>query len=95
MKERLEHLISVVDPRLSVQVTPHGMRSGLMGGFVIATPDGGGDVLCAETAVRGLITSDREGVTAAVERFAAIRTEALPLNMSIELIQRAVEEKWT
>ncbi|MGS2642791.1 Scr1 family TA system antitoxin-like transcriptional regulator [Streptosporangium sp. LJ11] len=63
--------------------------------FVIATLDGGGDVLYAETTVRGLITSDQEDVTAAVERFEAIRTEALPLSMSIELIQRAVEEKWT
>ncbi len=95
MKEQLEHLISVVNPRLSVQVIPHGMHSGLMGGFVIATLDGGGDVLYAETAVRGLTTSDQEDVTAAVERFEAIRTEALPLSMSIELIQRAVEEKWT
>ncbi|MGC5013528.1 helix-turn-helix domain-containing protein [Streptosporangium sp. DT93] len=95
MKDQLEHLISVVNPRLSVQVIPHGMHSGLMGGFAIATLEGGSDVLYAETAVRGLITSEQEDVTVAVERFEAIRTEALPLGMSIELIQRTVEEKWT
>ncbi|MEV4528509.1 helix-turn-helix transcriptional regulator [Streptosporangium sp. NPDC049304] len=95
MKGQLEHLISAINPRLSVQVIPHGMHSGLMGGFVIATLEGGDDILYAETAVRGLTTSDQEDVTAAVERFEAIRTEALSLNMSIELIQRTVGEKWT
>ncbi|WP_329082554.1 helix-turn-helix domain-containing protein [Streptosporangium sp. NBC_01469] len=95
MKEQLEHLISAVNPRLSFQVIPHGMHSGLMGGFAIATLDGGGNVLYAETAVRGITTSDPEDVTAAVERFEAIRTEALPISMSIDLIQKAVSEKWT
>ncbi|MFJ2029625.1 helix-turn-helix domain-containing protein [Streptosporangium sp. NPDC087985] len=95
MRGQLEHLISMVNPRLSVQVVPHGMHSGLMGGFAIATLDGGSDVLYAETAVRGLTTSDQEDVAAAVERFEAIRSEALPISMSIDLIQKAVEEKWT
>ncbi|WP_433239342.1 Scr1 family TA system antitoxin-like transcriptional regulator [Streptosporangium sp. CA-135522] len=82
-------------PRLSVQVVPHGMPSGLMGGFAIATLDSGSDVLHAETAVRGITTSDQEDVTAAVERFEAIRSEALPISMSIELIQKVVGERWT
>ncbi|GII04623.1 helix-turn-helix domain-containing protein [Planobispora takensis] len=95
MREQLERLVTMTGPRLSVQVLPHGMHSGLMGGFAIAALDGGSDVLYAETAVRGLTTSDHEDVAAAVERFEAIRTEALPLSMSIDLIQRAAEEKWT
>lgn len=95
MREQLEHLMSVITPRLSVQIVPHGMHSGLMGGFAIATLARGGDVLYAETAVRGLTTSDQEDIAAAVERFEAIRSEALPISMSIDLIQRAVEEKWT
>ena len=82
-------------PRLSVQVVPHGMHSGLLGGFVIATLDAGSDVVYAETAVRGVTTSDVEDVTAAIERFEAIRTEALPLNMSLELIKKTAEERWT
>ncbi|MEU8206780.1 helix-turn-helix transcriptional regulator [Streptosporangium sp. NPDC049046] len=95
MKEQLEHLISAVSPRLSVQVIPQGMHSGLMGGFAIATLKGGDNVLYAETAVRGITTSDPEDVTIAVERFEAIRSEALPISMSIDLIQKAVSEKWT
>ncbi|MFI7535861.1 Scr1 family TA system antitoxin-like transcriptional regulator [Streptosporangium sp. NPDC049376] len=66
-----------------------------MGGFAIATLEGGKDVLYAETAVRGITTSDEEYVAVAVERFEAIRSEALPISMSIDLIQKAVEEKWT
>ncbi|MEU8245865.1 Scr1 family TA system antitoxin-like transcriptional regulator [Nonomuraea sp. NPDC048916] len=71
------------------------MHLGLLGGFVIATLDGGTDVLCAETAVRGRTTSDQEDVTAAIERFEAIRTDALPRNMSLELIKKTAEERWT
>lgn len=95
MREQLKHLVSMINPRLSVQVLPHGMHSGLMGGFVIATMDGGSDILYAETAVRGITTNDQEDVSVAVERFDAIRTEAFPLSMSIDIIQKAVEEKWT
>ncbi|MGI5486775.1 helix-turn-helix domain-containing protein [Microtetraspora malaysiensis] len=95
MREQLRHLVGVTGPRLSVQVVPQGMHSGLLGGFVIATLDGGADVLYAETAVRGIATSDHEDVGTAIERFEAIRTEALPLNMSLELIERTVEERWT
>ncbi|WP_228637933.1 helix-turn-helix transcriptional regulator [Microtetraspora sp. AC03309] len=95
MREQLGHLVGMIGPRLSVQVVPHGMHSGLLGAFVLATLDGGSAVLYAETAVRGITTSDQEDVSAAVERFEAIRTEALPLGMSIELIKRTAEERWT
>ncbi|GAB2464406.1 helix-turn-helix transcriptional regulator [Streptosporangium sandarakinum] len=95
MREQLEHLVSMVSSRLSIQVVPHGMHSGLMGGFVIATLAGGSDVLYAETAIRGITTSDPADVAAAVECFEVMRTEALPLGMSIDLIKKAVEEKWT
>ncbi|MEZ0076479.1 DNA-binding XRE family transcriptional regulator [Planotetraspora sp. GP83] len=95
MRGQLHHLISMAGSRLSVQIVPQGMHSGLLGGFVIATLDGGSDVLYAETAVRGITTSDAEDVTAAIERFESIRTEALPLNMSLDLIKRTAEERWT
>ncbi|MFD8557245.1 helix-turn-helix domain-containing protein [Streptosporangium canum] len=95
MREQLERLVSMTDERLSVQVIPNGMHSGLMGGFAIATLETGRDILYAETAVRGITTNDPEDVAVALERFDAIRSEALPINMSIDLIQKAVAEKWT
>jgi hypothetical protein len=95
MEEQLLRLLDAVGPRLSIQVLPHGLHSGLMGGFVLATLEGGVEVLYLETAVRGITTSDQEEVLAGIERFEAIRTEALPLNMSVEVIKKALEERWT
>jgi hypothetical protein len=95
MREQLNHLLAMVSPRLSIQVVPHGMHSGLLGGFSIATLDGGNVLVYMETAVRGLTTSDQEDVAAAIECFEAIRTEALPLSMSTDLIRKTVEERWT
>ncbi|MFI7626639.1 helix-turn-helix domain-containing protein [Microbispora rosea] len=95
MCEQLNHLLAMVSPRLSIQVVPHGMHSGLLGGFSIATLDGGNDLVYMETAVRGLTTSDHEDVAAAIECFEAIRTEALPLSMSTNLIRKTMEERWT
>ncbi|MEU4835449.1 helix-turn-helix transcriptional regulator [Streptosporangium sp. NPDC023615] len=96
MREQLHHLASIASPQISVQIVPPGrVRSGLLAGFVIATLEGGGEVAYLETAIRGLTTGDQDEVAAAVKRFEAIRIEALPLSMSIELIKRTAEERWT
>ncbi|MCK2219943.1 helix-turn-helix domain-containing protein [Actinomadura sp. ATCC 31491] len=95
MREQLARLLEAVGERLSLQVVPHELHSGLMGGFVVATLEDGTDVLYVETAVRGITTSDPEDVVLGIERFDAIRTEALPQGMSLDLIKKAVEERWT
>ncbi|MFG1864798.1 helix-turn-helix domain-containing protein [Microbispora bryophytorum] len=96
MRDQLEHLVSIAGPQTSVQVVPPGrVRSGLLAGFVIATLEGGSEVAYLETAVRGLTTGDHDEVAAAVAQFEAIRIEALPLSMSIDLIRRTAEDRWT
>ncbi|GAA3842543.1 helix-turn-helix transcriptional regulator [Sphaerisporangium flaviroseum] len=96
MREQLEYLASIITPRISVQVVPlGGIRVGLEAGFIIATLEGGSEVAYLDTAVRGLVTTDQDDVTAAVAKFEAIRIEALPLRMSIDLIKRTAEERWT
>ncbi|GII79784.1 transcriptional regulator [Sphaerisporangium rufum] len=95
MREQLEHLVAMVGPRLSVQVIPHGMHAGLLSGFIIATLEGGVDVAYVDTAIRGMVVSDHDEVTVTVQRFEAIRTEALPQGMSSDLIKRVMVEKWT
>ncbi|MEU9890804.1 helix-turn-helix transcriptional regulator [Sphaerisporangium sp. NPDC051017] len=96
MRQQLEHLAEIAGPEVSVQVVPQGcVRAGLLAGFVIATMDGGGEVAYLETAIRGLTTSDQDDVRAALELFEAIRIDALPLGMSVELIKRTAEERWT
>ncbi|WP_424529050.1 helix-turn-helix domain-containing protein [Sphaerisporangium viridialbum] len=96
MRQQLEHLASIITSRVSVQVVPlGGMRAGLEAGFIIATLEGGSEIAYLETAVRGLVTTERDDLAAAVERFEAIRIEALPLRMSMDLIKRTAEERWT
>lgn len=95
MYEQLNHLIDSVSPQISVQIIPHGPYEALLGGFIIATVDGGREVAYVETAVRGLTTGEPDDVAAVAERFEAIRTDALSLRMSLELIKRTAEERWT
>ncbi|MDH2427063.1 helix-turn-helix transcriptional regulator [Sphaerisporangium sp. TRM90804] len=96
MRKQLEHLASIIAPRVSVQVVPlGGIRAGLEAGFIIATLEGGSEVAYLDTAVRGLVTTDQDDITAAVAKFEAIRIEALPLRMSVDLIKRTAEERWT
>lgn len=96
MRDQLEHLMSIVSPQISLQVVPPGrVRSGLMAGFAIATLEGGSELAYLDTAIRGMTTSDQDDVATAVAQFEAIRIEALPLSMSIDLIKRTVEERWT
>ncbi len=95
MREQLDHLVSIVGPRLSIQIVPHGMHPGLLSGFAIATLEGGTDVAYVDTALRGFTVSEQDEVDQAVHRFESIRTEALPLSMSLDLIKRTAVEKWT
>jgi transcriptional regulator with XRE-family HTH domain len=96
MREQLEQLTSLANPQISVQIVPPGfIRFGLLAGFMIATLEGGIEVAYLETAIRGLTTGDQDEVAAAVALFEAIRVEALPLSMSIDLIKKTAEEQWT
>lgn len=96
MREQLHHLTAVSGPQISVQVVPQGrVRAGLLAGFAIATLEGGSEIAYLETAVRGLTTGDHDEVAEVVQQFEAIRIEALPLSMSIDLIKKIAEERWT
>ncbi|MEV8637529.1 helix-turn-helix transcriptional regulator [Streptosporangium sp. NPDC051023] len=96
MHDQLQKLVSVADSMISIQVVPMSVvRFGLLAGFAIATSESGTDMAYFETAIRGLTTGDPAEVTKAVRLFEAIRTEALPQSMSIDLIKRTAEERWT
>ncbi|MEU7000460.1 helix-turn-helix transcriptional regulator [Nonomuraea sp. NPDC046570] len=96
VRDQLERLVAIASSQVSVQVVPRGcVRTGILAGFAIATLEGGAEVAYLDTAIRGLTTSDQDDVTAAVAQFEAIRIEALPLGMSIDLIKRTAEDRWT
>lgn len=95
MREQLEHLVNSVSAQVAVQIVPCGVRhAGLPGAFTIATVDGS-DVAYVETAVRGLVTSNRDDIARLIDVWESIRTCTLSQRESIELIKRTAEERWT
>jgi transcriptional regulator with XRE-family HTH domain len=95
MRAQLEHLVnSVSPPRLTIQVVRSTRNPHSMGPFIIAAVDGG-EVAYIETAVRGIVTSNRDDAASLLATWEAIRTFALPQQESIEFIQRTAEERWT
>jgi uncharacterized protein DUF5753 len=48
-----------------------------------------------DTAIRGIVTSSREDLGALTAAWEAVRTFALSQQESLDLIRRAIEEKWS
>lgn len=67
----------------------------IRGSFVLATLDDASDVAYTETAARGLTLGDKQDLQTLNESFAKISAQALPVGMSIDLINRTAEERWT
>jgi transcriptional regulator with XRE-family HTH domain len=94
IRAQLEHLIASVGPRLTLQVVRSELNPRSAGAFTIATVDGA-DVAYIETAVQGIVTSNREEIAALTAAWEAIRTFALSQQESLDLIRKVIEEKWT
>lgn len=96
MRVQLEHLVSMLSQRVSVHIVPSGIvHPGNAGAFVIATMDDRGEVAYAESALRGMTTCAVDDIQYVSESFEVIRNHALPVGQSIDLIKRAVDERWT
>ncbi|WP_204018850.1 helix-turn-helix domain-containing protein [Sphaerimonospora thailandensis] len=97
MRRQLERLSEMAEsPRIAVQVVPLalGATTGLLGGFVIAQLSGSPDTVYLESAGDGQVTDRSENVEALHVRYDAIRAEAHPQHVSIELIRKAAKT-WT
>ncbi|GGK66176.1 transcriptional regulator [Sphaerisporangium melleum] len=97
MRTQLARLTEAVrSPRVGLQIVPlsTGATTGLLGGFVIAQLSGGTDAVYIDSATHGHVTNRLEDVKAVHSRYDAIRAEALPAHVSIELIREA-EKTWT
>lgn len=96
MRAQLEKLVAVVSPRLSVQVVPAGIpHPGSDGALIVATLADGTDVGYVETPARGIMLEAADDIMRLKSVFTDISTNALPVGMSIDLIKRTVEERWT
>jgi transcriptional regulator with XRE-family HTH domain len=93
MHDQLEHLVNSASSRTTIHVVPSAVEPGLQGAFVLATVNGG-EVAYVETAVRGMVTSGREDIIRLGDVWESIRSQALPVGMSLDLIRRTAEERY-
>jgi transcriptional regulator with XRE-family HTH domain len=94
MHERLMHLLKISCRSIKIQVLPNNANLGLHAPFVLATLANGSACLM-ETPVQGLVTVSPADVSRVVELWETILADALPVEMSKELIKRTAEERWT
>ena len=95
MREQLAHLAAAASPNRRIQVVPDAARTyeHLDGPFILATMEGR-ELAFLSTAARGFVIEDREVVSQLRWRWDTIRSEALPVGQSVELIEK-VAQQWT
>jgi transcriptional regulator with XRE-family HTH domain len=95
MRDQLEYLVSRIGPLLTVQIVPLRAHLGASGSFKIATLEDRTEVAYVDTSARGLTMSDPDDLAAISRTLMELRSIALPLDQSIDLIRRTAEEKWS
>ena len=95
LKEQLDHLVELSkQPRVFIHVVPRtaGLYVGQSGNFIVASLPGGVDVAYLEDQLSGKVVTDLDLIAKAVRAWDAIRSVALPRDMSRDLIQRMADE---
>lgn len=95
MREQLEQLILLQTRRRTIQVVPAEVHDGISGSFILATMADRSEVAYVETALRGMTMGGAGDVAKLSEALVSLRATAYSVKESIELIRKAVEEKWT
>lgn len=95
MRDQLEQLITTASPRIAVHVVPSRGHDGVNGSFVLATLEDRSEVAYVDTGARGITTGDPKDLKTLTERFESIRSLALPVDQSLDLIARTAKDKWT
>ncbi|WP_245667309.1 DUF5753 domain-containing protein [Actinomadura macra] len=96
MREQLEHLLQPPTDRVTVQVVPiSGEHIGNVGSFTCATLEDLTEVTYVETVARGFTMGEIEDISEVRRALREIRSLALPVGQSADLIRRTVKERWT
>jgi transcriptional regulator with XRE-family HTH domain len=95
MRGQLEHLIALMSDKVSIQIIPSRRHPGVRGSFALATLDDESEVAYLETTARGFVTTNKEDVDHVSAAWETIRSNALPVDMSRDLILKIMEEEWT
>ncbi len=97
MREQLLALIETARrPRVTLHVVPIEAQAllGLEGAFVIASMAGETDFVYVDGVNEGYVTDRDSDVEAIANRYEAIRSLAMPMPASLDLIAKVVEYKW-
>ncbi|MFI6794070.1 helix-turn-helix domain-containing protein [Streptosporangium canum] len=97
MAGQLTHLLEMARRTyVTVQIVPSGGGNtvGLLGGFFIAQVQGVVNSVYVESAGQGQVSDRPDDVADIMTKYEAIRAEALPWRMSLELIEE-MRERWT
>lgn len=95
MYEQLQALVEAAHhSHVKLQIVPvsSGAHPGVNGAFAIASFDGSSDVVYLESAGEGRVTDAAETVKAVTNAYDAIRTEALPVGASLDLITKVMKQ---
>ncbi|WP_433474703.1 helix-turn-helix domain-containing protein [Spirillospora sp. CA-142024] len=97
MKEQLEHLLYMAERGIvALQIVPsRGEHVGNSGAFNVATLADRTEIAYADMAARGLTMSDPEDIATLSRTLMVVRSLALPMDQSLEMIRKVVREKWT
>lgn len=95
-QQLLQLLERAQDSRITIQVVPtaSGCAAGMMSAFALARLRDGAEVVSADSVLSGLVTGDHDSVVRLKVRYDAIRADAYPQAMSLQVIEDAVR-KWT
>ncbi len=97
MRDQLRNLVAeALAARVQLHVLPNGVElPWVTGGFVLAKLDNTREVAYVETALRGMTLGDPEDIHVLNEAMELVRSQALPTKMSLDLINRTIEERWS
>ncbi|WP_329250089.1 helix-turn-helix domain-containing protein [Actinoallomurus sp. NBC_01490] len=93
MYEQLMRLAEISPSCVKIQILPNNANLGRHAPFVLATLTDGSACLM-ETPVHGLVTVSPQDLAGVGELWETILADALPVNMSKDLIKRTAEERW-
>ncbi|MFI0371503.1 Scr1 family TA system antitoxin-like transcriptional regulator [Actinomadura sp. 1N219] len=96
MREQLEHLATIPLELATIQIVPASAEhGGNAGSITIATMADRTQIAYVESGARGLTMSEPEDLATLSRTLKELRSLALPVSMSKDLIVRTVKEKWS
>ncbi|MCO6011038.1 helix-turn-helix domain-containing protein [Actinoallomurus purpureus] len=97
MRHQLAALIEATAVNhVTVQVVPKERTgtAGLSGPFVIATMDGGPDIVYLDDAAEGRVASNSSEATEVLNWYDSVRADALPAQASVDLVSKVRQDRW-